>query len=138
MRKEFIATFQITRMVLFSVNYYTLGSNENPYFTTNAVKFVRNKLDYSDCGQCQERILPKGSVARKFFKKWDKHHLHQLNAEQLEELHADLEILKENYNYLFKEQDTFQHDSNNYFSFSRCKDLSMLPLKKRKIENPAA
>ena len=138
MRKEFIATFQITRMVLFSVNYYTLGSNKNPHFSTTAEKFIRSKLDYSTCGQCQEHVLPKGSAARKFFKKWDEHHLHQLTDEQLEELHADLEVLKENYNYLLKEQDTFQNDSSNHFSFSQCKNLSMLPLKKRKTENPAA
>ena len=68
MKKEFNATFQVTRMVLFSVNYYTLGSNESPHFSTTAARFIRNKRDYSAFGQCQEDVLPRGSAAYKFFK----------------------------------------------------------------------
>ena len=56
----------------------------------------------------------------------------QLTPEQLDELYADMETLKNKYNYIIKEQDTFQYDNNNYFSFSECKDLSMLPLKRDK------
>lgn len=131
-KKEFVATFQVTRMVLFTVDYYTLGTNQAPYFSTSAIKFVRNKKSYSSAGQCQERVLPKGSVAYRFFKKWDKHHLRQLTNEQLDELYADLEELKKIYNYLVKEKDTFQNNNDNYFSFSEDKDLSMMPLKNKK------
>ena len=130
--KEFVATFQISRMVLFTVDYYTLGSNGHPYFSTDASQFVRNKRDYNRCGQCQNDVLPKGSVARKFFKKWDKHHLHQLTDEQLSQLQEDLEMLKKSYNYMIMEQDVFGNEHRNYFNFYECKELSMMEVKKVK------
>lgn len=88
-------------------------------------------MGYSDAGQCQNRILQKGSVARRFFRKWDKHHLRQLTDEQLDELYSDLEELKNTYNYIIKEKDTFRNE-NCSFSFDRCKELSMMELKKKK------
>lgn len=43
MKKEFKYYFQITKLVMFEVEYYTLGNNKSPYFTTSASKFFRNK-----------------------------------------------------------------------------------------------
>ena len=43
MKKEFKILFQINKMVLFEVSYYTLGNNNNPYFTTSAMRFIRSK-----------------------------------------------------------------------------------------------
>lgn len=48
---EFRYMFQITRMVLFEVSYYTLGDNARPYFATSAHKFNQPKTDYTTGGQ---------------------------------------------------------------------------------------
>ena len=95
--------------------------------------FTQNKKGYEECGQCQVNVLPDGP-AYDFFRKWDRYHLQKLTDEQLDELHSDIKILKENYNYIIQEKETFQNDSQYYFSFKRCKEMSMLPLKKRKTE----
>ena len=57
MKQEFNIVFQIDKMTIFNVTYYTLGSNSSAHFSTNASKFVRNKRDFDTCGQCQERVL---------------------------------------------------------------------------------
>lgn len=31
--------FQINKMVMFNVNYYILGNNKNPHFSTSAMQF---------------------------------------------------------------------------------------------------
>ena len=104
MQKEFISAFQITKLIIFEVEYYTLGSNTTPYFSTQANQFCRSKRDWSICGQAQAELLPKHSKARKFWEKWDSYHLHKLTDEKLEELLADLEELKKHYNYLYRER----------------------------------
>lgn len=123
--KEFISTFQITRMIIFKVSYYTLGNNKNPYFTTSANVFVRNKKDYSQCGQCQDKVLPKGGYAREFFKKWDVKHLKDLTSEEYKELIQDLDKLKDTYNNIYIEKDTFKNQNSN-ISFYDIKKLSMM------------
>lgn len=65
--KEFMYCFQISKMIVFEVEYYTLGSNKAPYFSTSAAEFIRSKRDYSRCGQAQAALLPKGSPARRFW-----------------------------------------------------------------------
>ena len=52
--KEFHAVFTLSKIKIFEVNYYTLGSNNSPYFTTSAAIFNRPKTDYNRCGQCQD------------------------------------------------------------------------------------
>lgn len=54
MKKEFKYYFQITKLVMFEVEYYTLGNNKNPYFATSANKFYKNKRDYECGGQAQD------------------------------------------------------------------------------------
>ena len=46
MKQEFNIAFQIDKMTIFNVTYYTLGSNSSAHFSTNASKFVRNKRDF--------------------------------------------------------------------------------------------
>lgn len=65
--KEFMYCFQISKMIVFEVEYYTLGSNKAPYFSTSAAEFIRSKRDYNRCGQAQAALLPKGSPARRFW-----------------------------------------------------------------------
>lgn len=128
MKKEFISAFQITRMIVFEVSYYTCGNNKNPYFTTSANVFMRNKRDYNSCGQCQKDVLPKGSYAKEFFNKWDSKHLSDLTNDEYIEMMADLEQLKETYNNIYIERDTFRNQNSN-ISFYKIKELSMMKQK---------
>lgn len=96
--EEFHIVFQQSRMVLFDVSYYTLGSNRAPYFATQARKYNQNKSDIVEGGQAQDRLTT-GKI-RAFWKKWDPHHLQQLTDEERRELARDLESLKQVYNHI--------------------------------------
>lgn len=98
--KEFMYCFQIDKMTVFEVKYYTLSTNKTPHFSTSAARFIRSKRDHDTCGQAQERVLPKHSAARKFYDKWDKLHLHNLTKEEYTEIVTDIEELKTKYNYI--------------------------------------
>lgn len=99
-REFFHYAFQISKMIVFEVSYYKLGNNQNPYFTTMSAKFIRNKRDYECCGQCQNEILPLGSLAKQFYKKWDKFHLLDLTDEQYIDLLNDIKALEKRYNFV--------------------------------------
>ena len=116
---------------MFEVSYYTLGGNENPYFVTVANKFFKNKRDYECGGQAQNQLLPKNSIARQFWEKWDKEHLKDLSDDKYREVVKDIEELKEKYNYIEYIKDTFKGE---YEDFSFCEKvlLSKLDLKKIK------
>lgn len=86
MKKEFKYYFQITKLVMFKVEYYTLGDNESPYFTTSAYKFFRNKKGYERWGQAQDQVLPENSIVRQFWEKWDKEHLKNLSDDKYREV----------------------------------------------------
>ena len=45
--QEFLYSFQIDKMRLFNVEYYTLSDNPNPYFSTSADEFVKSKRDFN-------------------------------------------------------------------------------------------
>lgn len=81
--KEFMYCFQISKLIVFEVEYYTLGGNKAPYFSTSAAEFIRSKRDYNRCGQAQRELLPKHSPARRFFEKWDYCHLHDLTPAEI-------------------------------------------------------
>lgn len=125
--EEFHIVFQQSRMVLFSVSYYTLGSNRAPYFTTSACKYNQNKSDIVEGGQAQDRLTT-GKI-RAFWKKWDPHHLQQLTDEERRELARDLESLKQVYNHIQFTADKAPHDPTT----SERRALSM-----RKISRNAA
>lgn len=99
-QKEFVYSFQISKTVIFEVSYRTLRSNRTPYFATSASKFNRPKTDWNQCGQAQADLLPANSVAHVFWEKWDTEHLRELSDEKCAELLADIEKLKERYNYI--------------------------------------
>lgn len=129
MKEEFKYYFQITKLVIFGVEYYTLGNNENPYFATKANEFFKNKRDYKRCGQAQDQLLPENSIARQFWKKWDKKHLKDLSDDEYREVVKDIEELKEKYNYIGYIKDTFKGKDED-FSFREKVLLSKINLKK--------
>lgn len=100
MKKEFELAFQLSKLELFFVEYRTVGNNKNPYFSTSAALFVRNKKDYSMCGQCQDAVLSNYQDAFDFYIKWDKLHLRDLTDKQYDELFSDIIELKTKYNYI--------------------------------------
>ena len=120
----FSMVFQITKNIMFEVNYHKIGSNTDPYFSTSAMVFNRPKTDYKLCGQCQASVLPIASSARMFYKKWNKYHCNDImDSETYKELLSDLDELKEKYNYV-------ERFDNIDITFNQCRALSMLPLKK--------
>ena len=120
----FSMVFQITKSIMFEVNYHKIDSNTPPYFSTSAMVFNRPKTDYKLCGQCQASVLPTASVAKMFYKKWNKYHCKDImDSETYKELISDLDELKEKYNYV-------ERFDNIDITFNQCRALSMLPLKK--------
>ena len=69
--------------IKFKVCYGDLIANQKPYFSTTA-----------NSGQGQDRLLPKGTVVRAFWEKWDIFHLSMLTRSEYEEMLNDLEIVK--------------------------------------------
>ena len=130
--KEFNACFQMSKMVLFKVSYYTLRDNQNPYFTTSACKFVRNKRDFCISGQAQETLLKEFPEAYSFYKKWDVFHLKQLTQEQYNEMRKDLRILEQKYNNLFLEMEDGIQLEPDHFSFYQLVEFSKQTPKKIK------
>lgn len=112
--KEFMYCFQIDKMTVFEVYFYTLSTNTTPHFSTSAARFIRSKRDYSMGGQAQEKLLPKHSTARSFYDKWDRLHLHNLTHEEYAEMTADIEALKARYNYIEDVRDCFGRSAGCY------------------------
>lgn len=133
--KEFMYCFQIDKMTVFEVEYYTLSTNKTPHFSTSAARFIRSKRDYSECGQAQH-ILPRHSAARRFYEKWDHLHLHDLTPEEYAEMIADIEVLKARYNYIEDVRECFGQSAGCYkthIPFSQIVELSKLTPKKARI-----
>jgi len=126
--KEFHVTFALSKTKMFNVSYYTLGSNNSPYFSTSADIFNRPKTDWSQCGQCQKEVLKGYLTAMKFYKKWDEKHLKQLTDEEYQELISDIEELFNKYPHIL-EQQTDRHLED--IRFNRIKDFSMTVYRKK-------
>lgn len=127
--KEFMYCFQIDEMRVFEVRFYTLSSNKTPYFATSAAQFIRSKRDYKQCGQAQKEILPKGSAAIRFYNKWNRLHLHDLTQEEYDAVTADIEGLKERYNYIEDVRECFGKSVGCYktsIPFSQIVELSKM------------
>lgn len=131
--KEFITVFQISKTIIFKVNYYILRDNERAYFTTSAAQFCRSKRDYTQGGQAQDALLPLGSKARKFWQKWDCEHLRTLSPEKYAEMIKDLEGLKAAYNFICRELDETRKPYNPYFPFWQVVELSKQTPKAKSI-----
>lgn len=125
--KDFSIAFQITRLVVFEVRYSHIGDNKEADFATSAEMFTKNKKTYSNAGQCQERVLSEGTPARDFYDKWDAKHLQKLTPEEYDELMSDLQVLKNEYNYI-------ERNDNRDIPFYDVLELSKQPLKSKKVE----
>ena len=90
---EFHVIFAMSKTIMFDVDYYTLGSNNKPYYSTAAEEFNKPKTGYNRCGQAQESLLKKYPAAYNFYKKWDSEHTKELTDEKYNELIQDLEKL---------------------------------------------
>ncbi len=125
---EFAYAFQLDKKRIFEVEYYTLGSNPTPHFSTKAEQFNQPKTDYNLCGQCQDDICT--GLAKDFFDKWDKLHLHDIPDQQtFDELISDIEKLKAVYNHLeYKMPEGKRLEEVLYrgnIPFGKIKELSM-------------
>lgn len=120
---EFHAVFALSKTKMFSVDYYTLGGNDTPYFATSANEFTRSKLDWSRCGQAQHDICKEFPTAMRFFKKWDAEHLRKLSGKKYHEMAADLESLFGKYPYILKQKESASELYS--FPFWAVKDFSM-------------
>lgn len=69
------------------ISYGDLDAKQLPYYSTSG----SNR--YS-CGQCQEDILPKDTLIRCFYEKWDIFHLKTMLREEYNEMKKDLELIK--------------------------------------------
>lgn len=132
-KKFYFWSFQISKKIIFNVAYYILGDNKCPYFSTSADKFNQPKTDYEQGGQAQAELLPKLSTAMKFWRKWDKKHLNDLTLKEYGELLKDVEVLKNCYNYIEKEQ-TSRHQKGISFYNSKILSMQELPNSKRKAK----
>ena len=122
---EFSYAFQLTRKIIFDVDYHTIGSNEYPYFSTSANEFNQPKTDWCRCGQAQGELLT--GAAKRFWEKWDYLHCKKIeNEAQFNELIEDIEELKNKYNYVEHIADDHVRD----VSISESKELSMRDVRK--------
>lgn len=131
MKKEFIAVFQLSKMRVFEVEYYTLLSNSSPHFTTSANEFISGKSDWGRCGQAQDYVLKGYPTAMAFYKKWDPMHLSDLTEEQYAEMRSDLEALCQRYNYMLRELDESKRPYNPRFHFSDLREWTKQTPKSR-------
>ena len=128
-RYEFLYAFQLSKKIIFEVDYYTLGSNENPYFSMSAAEFNQPKSDYSRCGQCQEDLCT--GLALEFVNKWDYLHLRNPSDNEYREILEDIEDLKNKYNYIEIIDEEGFGGKNSNIGFNRIKELSKLEPKSK-------
>lgn len=63
--KEFMYCFQISKLIVFEVEYYTLGGNKAPYFSTSAIIADADRHSGSCCRSTPRRAdsLKNGIIA---------------------------------------------------------------------------
>ena len=77
-----------THFIHLTIEYGDMKVQQLPHFSTSA------SSSNGDYAQCQDRILPKDSILKEFWEKWDYYHLQTLTNEEYEELICDLEIVE--------------------------------------------
>lgn len=117
---SFHYAFQISRKIVFEVNYYRLGSNSTKHFSTSAAQFNQPKTDFNHCGQAQKELLKGAGAAMSFYKKFDPLHIKDLTEDQHTDILAGISKLKDKYNWI---------ESDNDIRLSDLRDLSKMPVK---------
>lgn len=121
---RFNIAFQITKYILFEVDFSKIGSNDVPHFSEYVIMFSHQKTGYMSCFRGQENALPLVSAAKIFYKEWYKYQMVDImDSATYKKLLCDLDGLKEKYNYI-------ERFDNRRLTFYQLKKLSMLPLKK--------
>jgi len=77
-----------THFIHLTVEYGDMKTTQLPYFSTSV------SSSNGDGGQCQDRVLPKDSILREFWEKWDFYHFQTLTNEEYEELMNDIAIIE--------------------------------------------
>lgn len=129
--EEFKFSFQLSKIAILTVCYYKLVENEGAEFTISGAEFTisvtvlhkggakgdvaRFVNKFNTCGQCQEGY----GAARLFVDKFNLLHNKCLNETQYNEIVAEIEILKQKYNWIESE------------SFNQIVSMSKLTPKKR-------
>jgi hypothetical protein len=103
--QEFFFTLQLSKTIIFNIEYSTLGNNNKPRFVTSADEFNKSKSDYNRCGQCQDYLLPDFKLAFDFYQKWNFKHLDDLNSFEYDKMILDIKLLSEKYNYILESKD---------------------------------
>lgn len=97
----FTIAFRVKKKHFFIVEFGDVKFHaQQPHFSTSGGILNHIRSDWKQCGQCQPHILPKHSLFRKFFDKWDILHTKRLTMEQYKELLQDLKKLKEKYPHI--------------------------------------
>mgnify|MGYP006916030300 CR=1 FL=1 len=118
-KREFNIVFQLSKMKIFEVSFYTIKNNPTPHFSTSACLLSRNKKSYIRSGQAQKEVTIGFPEAYHFYEKWDKYHIHDLTRERYDEMISDLKVLMEKYNFV-------QYDHTYYVPFHMIVTLSKL------------
>lgn len=129
LRTEFHYAFQITRLNILFVDYYTLGGNRHPYYATSAWEYCRSKMGVTRAGQCQGHATR--GYSRRFWKEFDHLHLRDLSGAEYVLLLSRLEDLKARYNHISEKRRTFAGTSYHLPDW-KVRELSMMDLKNPK------
>jgi hypothetical protein len=113
--KSFNFSFQISKLIVFEVDYYKLGDNQVKYFSTSAAQFNQPKTDFNHCGQAQKQLLKGAKEAMSFFNDFDQYHLKDLTPAQHDEILNRIGELKAKYNYI---------ETDKYATFSELRALT--------------
>lgn len=98
---KFAFSFRVSPWMFFEVKYGELDYlSQDPHFSTAASHYNPRRRDYDTCGQAQESILTKGTLAWRFYKKWDSNHTKVMTIEAYDEMAQDLETLKQAYPFI--------------------------------------
>jgi len=119
----FYYVFQLTKKIVFEVQYYYCGGNRYPHFSTQANVFNQPKSDWERCGQGQKEVFVGFEAAMEFYKKWDYCHCKDLSREQYSEMVWDLECLTVYYNHLFSNEREFSFWDKAEFTKRRPKGI---------------
>lgn len=124
--------FLIGRNEIFNVSYHKHKGNKDYDFTTSIGVFNHPRTDFNQCGQGQDDVLPKKGMAREFWEKWDKKHLHPLTEEEMQEMRKELEEMEKKYPFVKVEDSCYSVNFSEMVALARKKADYLESLKRWK------